>query len=62
MAALKRIMKEYKELTVDAPFEDECCTVQPKNDDYFAWQATITGPVSSTYNITLPLLYALSPH
>ena len=41
-------MKEYKELTVDAPFEDECCTVQPKNDDYFAWQATITGPVSNT--------------
>lgn len=45
-AALKRIMREYKEITVDAPFEDESCTVLTKNDDYFAWQATITGPVS----------------
>lgn len=49
MAALKRIMKEYKELTVDDPFPDDSCTVQPKQDDYFHLQATITGPSGTPY-------------
>jgi len=62
MAALKRIMKEYKELTVDAPFDDECCTVQPKNDDYFAWQATITGPSGTPYEDGLFFLDIDLPH
>jgi len=62
MAALKRIMKEYKELTVDAPFEDECCTVQPKNDDYFAWQATITGPPGTPYEAGLFFVDIDLPH
>jgi len=68
MAALKRIMREYKELTVDAPFEDDICTVQPKNEDYFAWQATITGPVGTPYedglffvDIDLPHDYPFKP-
>jgi len=68
MAALKRIMKEYKELTVDDPFEDDICTVSAKNDDYFAWQATITGPASTPYedglfflDIDLPNDYPFKP-
>ena len=36
-------VQEYKELS-DNPFPDDSCTVQPKNDDYMFWQATITGP------------------
>jgi hypothetical protein len=43
-----RIMREYKELTVDAPFENDACTVQPKNDDYMQWQATLTGPAGQS--------------
>jgi ubiquitin-protein ligase len=53
MAALKRIMKEYKDLTTENPFEDESCTVQTKNDDYFQWQATITGPQQTPYEVIL---------
>jgi ubiquitin-conjugating enzyme E2 D/E len=45
-------MREYKELTVDAPFENDACTVQPKNDDYMQWQATLTGPAGQS-SITL---------
>jgi len=48
-SALKRIMRELKELTTDAPFEEERCTVLTKNDDYFAWQATLTGPPGTPY-------------
>jgi len=68
MAALRRIMKEFKELTVDDPFEDDMCTVQPKNDDYFNWQATITGPAGTPYadglfflDIELPNDYPFKP-
>lgn len=46
---MKRIMREYKELTQDAPFENDACTVQPKNDNYLVWQATINGPESTPY-------------
>ena len=62
MAALKRIMREYKELTVDAPFPDDSCTVQPKGDDYFAWQATITGPPSTPYEDGLFFVDLDLPH
>jgi len=62
MAALKRIMREYKELTVDSPFADESCTVQPKGDDYFSWQATITGPPSTPYEDGLFFLDIDLPH
>jgi len=49
MAALRRIMVEYKKLTVDDPFPDESVTVQAKNEDYFSWQSTLTGPSGTPY-------------
>jgi len=68
MSALKRIMREYKELTQDAPFENDACTVQPKNDDYMQWQATLTGPAGSPYedglfflDIDFPVDYPFKP-
>lgn len=36
-------------MTVDAPFENDACTVQPKGDDYTQWQVTITGPANTPY-------------
>jgi ubiquitin-protein ligase len=62
MAALKRIMKEYKELTIDQPFEDDICTVQTKNDDYFNWQATISGPQGTPYEDGLFFIDIEIPH
>ena len=52
VALRARIMREYKELTVDAPFENDACTVQPKNDDYMQWQATLTGPAGQAHVTT----------
>lgn len=42
-------MKEFKDITVDNPFDNDMCTVAPKNDNYFTWQATLTGPAGTPY-------------
>jgi len=63
MAALKRIMKEYKELSIDSPFADDICSVSLKGDgDYYSWQATISGPVGTPYEDGLFFLDIDLPH
>jgi ubiquitin-protein ligase len=55
-------------LTIDEPFEDDICTVQTKDDNYYAWQATVTGPLCTPYedglfflDVDLPQEFPLKP-
>ncbi|KAG5455977.1 MAG: ubiquitin-conjugating enzyme e2 g2 [Olpidium bornovanus] len=64
--ALKRLMNEYKELTLNAP---EGITAGPASEDnFFEWEALISGPESTPYEggifpatLTFPKDYPLSP-
>ncbi|KAJ3299937.1 Ubiquitin-conjugating enzyme E2 G2 [Borealophlyctis nickersoniae] len=64
--ALKRLMTEYKELTVNAP---EGITAGPiSEDNFFEWEALIAGPEGTPYEngvfsatIKFPKDYPLSP-
>ncbi|KAJ3411924.1 Ubiquitin-conjugating enzyme E2 G2 [Chytridiales sp. JEL 0842] len=64
--ALKRLMTEYKELTVNPP---EGVTAGPiSEDNFFLWEALISGPEGTPYEsgiftatLTFPKDYPLSP-
>ncbi|KAI9141096.1 ubiquitin-conjugating enzyme [Paraphysoderma sedebokerense] len=64
--ALKRLMTEYKELTVNAP---EGITAGPISEDsFFEWEALIAGPPGTPYEngmfsavLKFPADYPLSP-
>ncbi|BFZ54551.1 ubiquitin conjugating enzyme Ubc7/UbcP3 [Savitreella phatthalungensis] len=66
MTAVRRLMKEYQELTVNAP---EGITAGPiSEDDFFRWEALISGPEGSPFedglfpaSLTFPKDYPLSP-
>ncbi|XP_065887500.1 ubiquitin-conjugating enzyme E2 G2-like [Dysidea avara] len=65
-SALKRLMTEYKELTVNPP---EGILAGPKNEDnFFEWEALITGPEGTPFEdgvfvaeLKFPHDYPLSP-
>ncbi|TPX33012.1 hypothetical protein SmJEL517_g04040 [Synchytrium microbalum] len=64
--ALKRLMKEYKELTVNSP--DGITAGPVSEDDFFIWEALIAGPDETpfeggvlTATLTFPRDYPLSP-
>jgi len=68
MASLKRITKEYKDLTVDRPFEDDSASVSLLKDDYYHWQVTILGQEDTPYqnglfflNVDFPNDYPFKP-
>jgi len=45
--AFKRLMQEYKQLMTDAP---EGISAGPlSDDDFFKWEAVITGPEGTPY-------------
>ncbi|KAK9701258.1 ubiquitin conjugating enzyme Ubc7/UbcP3 [Basidiobolus ranarum] len=64
--AVKRLMTEYRELTVNAP---EGITAGPiSEDNFFEWEALIAGPEETPYEggifsaiLTFPKDYPLSP-
>ncbi|TPX38927.1 hypothetical protein SeLEV6574_g07516 [Synchytrium endobioticum] len=64
--ALKRLMTEYKELTVNAP---DGVTAGPINEtDFFTWEALIAGPEDTPFEggifsatLTFPRDYPLAP-
>ena len=66
MAAVKRLMHEYKELTVNSP---DGITAGPMNEDNFLeWEALISGPPDTPYEggifeakLIFPRDYPLSP-
>ncbi|KAJ3148306.1 Ubiquitin-conjugating enzyme E2 7 [Geranomyces michiganensis] len=64
--ALKRLMTEYKELTTNPP--DGIHAGPITEEDFFTWEALISGPVDTPYEggvfeatITFPKDYPLSP-
>jgi len=65
-AAFKRLMQEYKELTVNPP---EGITAGPIDEDnFFEWEALIMGPTSTDYEgglftatLSFPYDYPLNP-
>jgi len=66
VSALRRLMKEYQELTENAP---EGITAGPKSEDnFFEWEAFIAGPQGTPFEdgvfpatLTFPKDYPLSP-
>ncbi|KAI9010140.1 ubiquitin-conjugating enzyme E2 G2 [Hyaloraphidium curvatum] len=66
MTALRRLMTEYRELTVNPP---EGITAGPMSEDnYFEWEALISGPEGTPYEggifeatLHFPKDYPLSP-
>ncbi|KAJ9103299.1 hypothetical protein QFC20_004774 [Naganishia adeliensis] len=51
--AVRRLMKEYKDLTND---EDPSFTAGPvREDDFFEWEALITGPEGTPFPQDYPL-------
>ncbi|XP_003389722.1 PREDICTED: ubiquitin-conjugating enzyme E2 G2-like [Amphimedon queenslandica] len=66
MAALKRLIQEYKELTLNPP---EGIVAGPKSDNnFFEWEALITGPEDSPFDggvfaaeLVFPQDYPLNP-
>ncbi|KAF2070471.1 hypothetical protein CYY_008212 [Polysphondylium violaceum] len=66
MAAYKRLMQEYKDLTTNPP---EGITAGPTNEDnLFIWEAYIMGPTDTEYQnglfsatLTFPTDYPLNP-
>jgi len=67
MSVMKRVMKELKELQ-ENPLPDDSATVQPVNEDYMHWQATLTGPQGTPYedglfflDIEFPVDYPFKP-
>eukprot|EP00026_Physarum_polycephalum_P018710 Phypoly_transcript_20399.p1 GENE.Phypoly_transcript_20399~~Phypoly_transcript_20399.p1 ORF type:complete len:180 (+),score=27.08 Phypoly_transcript_20399:120-659(+) len=65
-AAFKRLMQEYKELTINPP---EGITAGPiEEDNFFEWEALIMGPPGTAYDggvftstLTFPYDYPLNP-
>ena len=41
MSTIRRIKKEYEEITNNPPTN---CSAGPIDDDFYNWQATIMGP------------------
>ncbi|KAH9425454.1 ubiquitin conjugating enzyme 7 [Dermatophagoides pteronyssinus] len=66
LSAVRRLMTEYKQLTLNPP---EGILAGPVNEDnFFEWEAYVTGPESTCYEdgvfsarITFPTDYPLSP-
>lgn len=65
-SALKRLLTEYKQLTLNAP---DGILAGPKSEsDFFNWEAIITGPTDTPYEngvfqakLSFPKDYPLSP-
>ncbi|KAI8849874.1 ubiquitin-conjugating enzyme/RWD-like protein [Chytridium lagenaria] len=51
--ALKRLMTEYKELTINPP--DGITAGPVSEDDFFLWEALIAGPDDTPYEVDYPL-------
>jgi len=47
--SLKRIMRDFKNVTKDEPFENDSVVVSPKNNDYYTWELVIKGPANSPF-------------
>jgi len=65
-AALKRLMAEYKQLTINAP--DGILAGPVNEDNFFEWEALISGPEGTPFDggvfvtrLTFPRDYPLSP-
>jgi ubiquitin-conjugating enzyme E2 D len=65
MSTIRRIKKEYEEITNNPPTN---CSAGPIDDNFYNWQATIMGPENSPYegglfylNIAFPQDYPFKP-
>ena len=65
-AALKRLMAEYKQLTLNPP--EGIIAGPAKEDNFFEWECLITGPADTCFEngvfaakMTFPHDYPLSP-